>query len=691
MIRLRLQVFLNRLRTHPYFAPTIFFILALAVRLFRLTAQSLWLDEGGTWDTITTRSWGDLLADLGSARAGYPLYHLLMKGWIAVAGESEWALRLPSALAGALAVVLLYQLGRRLGGARVGVVAATLLLLNPFALWLAQDAKAYSLLLALAVWSLLALVNALEHGGRRCWLLWIAMLVLLLLTHRLALLLVIGEVTLVAWHGSLRGRWRRVVQFVPFALVIGLGFGLYFGLRQDPNAPPIGANVNPITALRLLLERFTVDRTETWTSALMIIFLLGFGLLWRHNDAHHVFARRLILATFALPLGLFLLALAAGAPLFEPRYVSFLLPLWVLPLAWLFKKQKSESKNQKAAGATNHRPLAPSPKFLAPALLALVLAGSIWALLAQPYGLWSGAAVKEDYRGAISALARRVVPGDVVVVHPPYIGPLYRYYAPRVSPDALPPAVAFGRVGALGYDQKEFDNDYSALLAGVPRGWLLIAPDNARTVDPPNPRFPQDDMGRVGINFLTADLNNKWRCLDEPYRSFNGLRVMCQSFPAPLQPNSLEMAGAWPIPTSNTATWNNALDLLGFQFASWSSGVRAGGTLPISLTWQTRMALPTDLRMFVHLVPAIGAPVAAQLDAAPLGGGLPTTRWPLDQPIHDEIAVPLPATIPTGTYIVVLGWYDPGIPDVEAQRLPVTAQTGAGGANYIELGTVEVK
>ena len=206
MIRLRLQVFLNRLRTHPYFAPTIFFILALAVRLFRLTAQSLWLDEGGTWDTITTRSWGDLLADLGSARAGYPLYHLLMKGWIAVAGESEWALRLPSAVAGALAVVLLYQLGRRLGGERVGVVAALVLLLNPFALWLAQDAKAYSMLLALAVWSLVVLVNALEHGGRRRWLVWIAALVLLVLTHRLALLLVIGEVTLVAWHGSLPGR-----------------------------------------------------------------------------------------------------------------------------------------------------------------------------------------------------------------------------------------------------------------------------------------------------------------------------------------------------------------------------------------------------------------------------------------------------------------------------------------------------
>src|SRR5258706_10207541 len=76
------------------------FILALALRLYRLDAQSLWLDEGGTWAEVTGKGWLALLAELWSRAAAYPLYHVLLKAWVGVAGDSEWALRFPSALAG---------------------------------------------------------------------------------------------------------------------------------------------------------------------------------------------------------------------------------------------------------------------------------------------------------------------------------------------------------------------------------------------------------------------------------------------------------------------------------------------------------------------------------------------------------------------------------------------------------------
>jgi hypothetical protein len=669
-----------------YLAPLLLFGAALALRLFRLTAQSLWLDEGGTWDTITTRSWGSLLADLWSARAGYPLYHLLMKAWVALAGDSAWALRLPSALAGALVVPLTYALGRRLGGVWVGLIAAGLLLAHPFALWIAQDAKAYSLLMALVVWSLIALVDLLQAGETRlrAWLAWLALLAALLLLHRLALLLVIGEVALAGWYGPLRGRARRIAQLAPLALLLGLVLGLTFGLRQDPNAPPVGTTINPAPALWELLAFFTVDRTPAglrWLGglALLIVALGGVGL-YRRRRHGSALAGRLLLICGLLPLGLYLAALALGAPLFEPRYISFLLPLWALALAYGVAAPAliglERRRWPRGAG-----------------LAALLVGLQLVALLSKPYGLWSGAVVKEDYRGAISELARRVTPGDAVIVHPAYISPLYRYYAPRVSPDPLPPAQAFGRAGAAGYDQKEFDNDYSALLAEKRRGWLLIAPLNAKTIDPPNPQYPQDDMGRVGINFMTADLNDKWRCQDEPYRVFNGLRLLCQSFPAPLQAGSLELSGAWPVPQSATATFGAGLDLLGYEFAPWyaDGSAVAGGTLPIRLSWRTRAQLPADYRMFVHLVPALGAPVAAQLDTAPLNGGLPTSRWPLDRPLHDEVAVPLPADLAAGRYLVVLGWYDPAIPEVDAQRLPVSAHSGPAERTIIELGTIEVR
>jgi hypothetical protein len=663
-------------------APALFFALALGLRLVRLGAQSLWLDEGGTWDVVTSRPWGSLLADLWSARAGYPLYHLLMKGWVAVAGDSEWALRLPSALGGAAAVALLYVLGRRLGGARVGALAAALLLVNPLALWMAQDAKVYSLLLALVIWSLLALLDAIELGGRRRWLIWLGLIAALLLTYRLTLLLVIGQAALVGLYAPLAGRLRRVAQFAPLALLIGLAWGLSAGIQQDPNAPAVAARINPGRALLILLERFAFDRpprpTIWWALLSAAALIMGGLAVWQRARGGQKLPARLLAGAGLLPLILFLAALGLGAPLFEPRYISYLLPCWAVLLAFGLDGMAGRPVRRFNEG------------MLIGPLAGIMVVVQIYGLFARPYGLWSGAPVKEDYRGAIGELARRVVPGDVVVVHPPYIAPLYRYYAPRLSPDALPAPRAFGRSGALGYSQGEFDNDYAGLLAGARRGWLLIAPENARTIDPPNPQFPQDDMGRVGINFLTADMNGKWRCVEGPYRGFNGLRLLCQSFPRPLQAGSLELRGDWPVPTSDTARWGESLELLGYQLAPWPGGLQPGGTLPISLTWRTRAALPTDYRMFIHLVPALGAPVAAQLDAAPLGGGLPTGQWPPDAAIHDEVAVPLPAALPAGRYLVVLGWYDPAIADIQAQRLPVTAHSGAAGETFVVLGEVAV-
>src|SRR5262245_10017007 len=95
-------------------ASSLLLMIGLAMRLYRLGAQSLWLDEGGTWAVVTGQTWGRLIADLGSMDAAYPLYHLLLKGWVALAGDSEWALRFPSALAGAAAVVVLFFAAREL-------------------------------------------------------------------------------------------------------------------------------------------------------------------------------------------------------------------------------------------------------------------------------------------------------------------------------------------------------------------------------------------------------------------------------------------------------------------------------------------------------------------------------------------------------------------------------------------------
>lgn len=122
-------------------------ILALAalLRVFQLGHDSLWVDEAFS-ARIANSSVSSLLDQATSADPNPPLYYLLLRGWISLFGDSEVALRALSALAGVVLVFVVFTLGRRLGGSRVGLIAALLAAVSEFLVHYSQEARVYSLL-----------------------------------------------------------------------------------------------------------------------------------------------------------------------------------------------------------------------------------------------------------------------------------------------------------------------------------------------------------------------------------------------------------------------------------------------------------------------------------------------------------------------------------------------------------------
>lgn len=125
----------------------IWVILLLAGTLFRLphlTQCSLWLDE--TWRLALAE------APLRSVREDpfalydqLASYHGLLRLIINVFGVSEWSIRIMSALAGAVAVPVTYQLGRKVLSREAAILAALLLCLNPLHITYSQEAAAYAI------------------------------------------------------------------------------------------------------------------------------------------------------------------------------------------------------------------------------------------------------------------------------------------------------------------------------------------------------------------------------------------------------------------------------------------------------------------------------------------------------------------------------------------------------------------
>lgn len=122
---------------------------ALALRLFRLGHPSLWIDEALTWLSAGVgRPFGT--AELFENVHG-PIYVALLHAWGSALGESEFALRLPSALFGAATVPAMAWLGVRWLGRETAVPAAWLTAGSPFLVWYSQEVRNYSLLVLATV------------------------------------------------------------------------------------------------------------------------------------------------------------------------------------------------------------------------------------------------------------------------------------------------------------------------------------------------------------------------------------------------------------------------------------------------------------------------------------------------------------------------------------------------------------
>ena len=205
-------------------------MLAFALRLYDLDGQSMWSDEGLSLYRARLPL-GDIFANrivvdgVPTTDTNPPFYFLLLHGWRRLVGESVFLLRFLGILMATVAIPLIYLMGRLLGGAAVGLVAALLLTISPFHVWEAQLLRNYGLLLTLNLFSIYGLFRFLLAGRQRRWLvLWLAGALVGIYTHFFGFFLFafgLASLSLFAL-ATPRGRslLRRRAFWLPVALAI---------------------------------------------------------------------------------------------------------------------------------------------------------------------------------------------------------------------------------------------------------------------------------------------------------------------------------------------------------------------------------------------------------------------------------------------------------------------------------------
>lgn len=371
---------------------------ALVVRLPFL-AHSLWFDEIASIGDFVKYGPGPILGAWFTP-SNHVLQSLLSWGSAAAFGTSEITLRLPSLLAGLGTIGVMFALGRRVGGASLGLATAGVFALMPIAVLEATEARGYALAIFFAAVALWAFVRGMQDGEPWTWALMALAGALAAWSHLVSALATVScaLVALVDLMRANRGdvRRRRGISALVGAVMAGmLALTMLSPLMPDLIDARVQLRASEGSTPTLDSPeglRFVLMLGGTWAIALPVVpaalpglalCVAGVGAGWRRRST------RLALAAGLAGVPMLVAAVALGGSWAYARFASFALPGVALAIA---------------IGLVAVFALSRRAGLMAAAVLAAAFACELFFV-----------PQRQPIRDAVSALEAQAAPGDMAV------------------------------------------------------------------------------------------------------------------------------------------------------------------------------------------------------------------------------------------------------------------------------------
>jgi hypothetical protein len=337
-------------------------------------------------------SLGGLLHTVHSERGGAPLHFLV--AWVVVhLGGGLTALRLVSALFAVASVPVLASLSERLAGRQVALVATVLASASWLVLFHGVFGRMYSLFLLTSALSYLALLVAVEQGGRRRWALWALAMLATIASHPYGALVLASQGVFVL----ARARTKSALYAVAAVALVATPFWLtdrVLAGRLDAGVSQGGD--------RLGVLGYLTDAARDASSGFLLAFVPVLVLAVVGLSRLPPRARTLVACVVVVPAVLLGLARFGHAASPESRHLIFALPFFSTAFA---------------AGLVA---LARRRAVLAGALALLLAAEIGWAWHRTPALFEGEATARIEARQAASAwLAATARPDDVLFGYDP--------------------------------------------------------------------------------------------------------------------------------------------------------------------------------------------------------------------------------------------------------------------------------
>lgn len=596
---------------------------AFALRLYMLDGQSLWYDEGVTAD-IARRNFADLTRWTADDIQP-PLYYYVVAFWGRAAGWSEWSLRFPSVFFGVLTVPLLALVTLALTRRRVaGLLAAALVAFHPLLLYYSQEARMYSMLIALGALLGYLVIQGEATAIRRSvyWGIYIAVATAAVYTHYFAFFLLFALAT--AYLTDQLFVLPRIRE-----IPLDTEADLPSTLSRRPLLGFILANIAVLLLyipwITVLITRLSVD-TSYWegefklaeairhvaisfTSGETVLeseatgLLLPYGLLTLIS-AGALLVRRAVqprtilyaLLWLLLPIAAILL-LASVTPKFNSRYVMISLPglllLWSAGLASMIRLRGWDVAN------ALRTPFVRLQTLMALLVIVLLFGGFFYA---NRNWFQEPAFTKSEWRELAQYVRWRIEKdgnrdSTLIALVSGHAWPVWNYYAPDLAAVRFPDIEILDVNAVLDYE--DVSEPLAAAVNNHDNVWLIQW--QARIVDPMDIVPLQLDLAgeeeEMDVEF--------WQVRLRHFREVSADRILTR-----------------PIAiTDKSVNYGNLIYLADYEVA-------ANGDL--LLYWKLHPDHPTpmpDLQIVGDTFTEDGLPFARISDRRPVGYDYPPLRW----------------------------------------------------------------
>lgn len=595
-------------------------LLAYALRLLNLDAFSFWTDEG-----LTPLRSGYPLSEILSNRiiiqdgvtkdTHPPLYYLIIHFTQQLFGDSDFAYRYPSLLAGVLLVPLLFQFGRRLQSITAGLIAALFTAVSPLQIYYGNEARMYAIFVLLAAGASYVLWRALSGADlRRSMLLYVVLAALALYTHYTAVFLIAVQALFWLWLLWREGYKRLIVILGILALFLAIPVIPFTVPRMLGGAEANYYYVQPTVMLLDVLRFFslglTVDFKETLVSIVLVTSLiLSLVGLWSAGT----WLKRLFLLGYLLAVVFGLMAGSLVKPMYQGvRHIMAGSPAFILLLAmgadYLLQSRQQFGERRRIV-----------TRMVGIILMLAPLLGSFYAL----NNFYNDPAfAKDDFRSMIQYIEGRAGKNDVVLYHNAILLPLHEHYRTRqdLAATALPvyPYLADGVEGQL-----------ADLASNYDRLWF--------TSDPPADDRDLDGRVPTWLKENLQDVDNE---------SFHARTTIVHS-----TGYRSAAADAEAVPEDSGVldlAWPDLPVLYGIE--TDLKAPEGGSTMWIDLFWQGQTSMPaTNTTIRLWLQDAQGDEWARYEQ----GISDNFNNWPADNLVRESYKLPLPQAILPGSYTLM--------------------------------------